>query len=1069
MVDKHFDNAHISILPKPCPLCSIKLLHWEDIFDHFYKKHSKVPILTNHPCRCCQDHKFDSDRMLNFHYDLCEKKRALEEKMSQETKKNDAKTEKDGKIVENLKIDEKSIVSPRSKRSRIVSDKENTEALGPKKVTVKPLIAKDREVTKSFRQRSKSTPRKLLNQDVNKCSNDKYATASPSKSHEMNVTTDSNSSNKTPQKASPKIVLKRTPIKISEAIQTYEAKLIEDSATAPYTTEKSSSKERSGNFEIVQERSSPTKIVLSKSPIMNNSETMSFHCHLCSFKCLDEYPLVMHLIESHMNTCQKCNVKSVDRSYIDNHQCQIKTAKISRNIFKISSKKVSKDSSDSNTNDASLNSRKRSRSTADKVDQVPGESVALTENSSHPEKRDESSPLPPPPAAKKMKRASALASIKFLKSITSNNRKPLEIRYCAPISQETLDFEKRYLHKDLLKHIDDAKNCLECGFVGKIRDDTLKHIRNVHLKMKTYQCGACKFFSPTRTELKKHYLQIHDKNSEEIKAGNGVKEAEVAEIEKKSKKGPLSKSALEKKGRLSERIKLVKATENSIKTKEMPVTSTEITPLDKSVTKSIRVSKKIRKMDKQRCQKNGTETKKSPLEKTLTAIEKEPTRDASLQNQRFNNRERPSVTDIRKKTSLADDVTSGSPRKNDTRKKIQSDQSVSPRRKTRQNTVAFAEKADQTENAGKISEIDVNKSVAKAENNDRDPSIFSPDEKKALVNNVTETSGLKRKRGRPSIKKPQKDENLLSNDNAEKEALEATEEIIDHFTSKTDCKAVTSLAVNEFNDHVDETTEILQDETNKASKSAGDHNKVQKKVKRGKVTKTKHNKADYDLIWKSTEQGFLKLIPVIEKYFFCKVCNFKIEREDCYMLHQSMVHSEDKIELTFQMKKANQSENIHESNEIFVEKPNQSEQSGSLNDQALPDLSVGNGENWSKSAGNDDMQQSKKDRNENEVQNDPPREDIETEIDISDFDADEKSDIASEVIKEGSTEKETLGDVTNADNVPMITEDFPDVNDVQAFEVVDDNAFQTNEATNERMKTIAIENLLQDHRCVICR
>ena len=58
-----------------------------------------------------------------------------------------------------------------------------------------------------------------------------------------------------------------------------------------------------------------------------------------------------------------------------------------------------------------------------------------------------------------------------------------------------------------------GKICKQCGYDGPVRFDTIRHIRNVHLKTKFWTCDKCKFESKLLNELKKHFDDTHAKHS----------------------------------------------------------------------------------------------------------------------------------------------------------------------------------------------------------------------------------------------------------------------------------------------------------------------------------------------------------------------------------------------------------------------------------------------------------------------------------------------------------------------------------------------------------------------------
>ena len=71
-----------------------------------------------------------------------------------------------------------------------------------------------------------------------------------------------------------------------------------------------------------------------------------------------------------------------------------------------------------------------------------------------------------------------------------------------------------YMPKDILSKID-GHLCLVCKYMGPKRFDTIRHIRNIHLKIKNYQCNFCDFGSPNMMPLKKHFESNHKINDQD--------------------------------------------------------------------------------------------------------------------------------------------------------------------------------------------------------------------------------------------------------------------------------------------------------------------------------------------------------------------------------------------------------------------------------------------------------------------------------------------------------------------------------------------------------------------------
>ena len=81
----------------------------------------------------------------------------------------------------------------------------------------------------------------------------------------------------------------------------------------------------------------------------------------------------------------------------------------------------------------------------------------------------------------------------------------------------------------------DGKTCTECGLTGRKRFDTIRHIRNVHLKIKLYECNICNYGNERMKILQMHYKTSHlylDKMSAGLErhSDNNVKSTENSEI-----------------------------------------------------------------------------------------------------------------------------------------------------------------------------------------------------------------------------------------------------------------------------------------------------------------------------------------------------------------------------------------------------------------------------------------------------------------------------------------------------------------------------------------------------------
>ena len=54
-----------------------------------------------------------------------------------------------------------------------------------------------------------------------------------------------------------------------------------------------------------------------------------------------------------------------------------------------------------------------------------------------------------------------------------------------------------------------GKKCTECGYLGPQKFDTIRHIRNIHLKLNEFQCNECYFSHYKLKVLKEHFRNIH--------------------------------------------------------------------------------------------------------------------------------------------------------------------------------------------------------------------------------------------------------------------------------------------------------------------------------------------------------------------------------------------------------------------------------------------------------------------------------------------------------------------------------------------------------------------------------
>ena len=55
----------------------------------------------------------------------------------------------------------------------------------------------------------------------------------------------------------------------------------------------------------------------------------------------------------------------------------------------------------------------------------------------------------------------------------------------------------------------EGKRCKICGMVGQTKHDIFRHVRNVHLKSKLFQCNNCEFATERMGLLKVHFKTTH--------------------------------------------------------------------------------------------------------------------------------------------------------------------------------------------------------------------------------------------------------------------------------------------------------------------------------------------------------------------------------------------------------------------------------------------------------------------------------------------------------------------------------------------------------------------------------
>lgn len=82
--------------------------------------------------------------------------------------------------------------------------------------------------------------------------------------------------------------------------------------------------------------------------------------------------------------------------------------------------------------------------------------------------------------------------------------------------------QAKYLPRDLMAKLQGNK-CLDCNFVGIVRFDTIRHIRNVHLKTKFFHCNYCHFSNTYLRKLKDHHEAVHEGQAEH----SGLQQAQI--------------------------------------------------------------------------------------------------------------------------------------------------------------------------------------------------------------------------------------------------------------------------------------------------------------------------------------------------------------------------------------------------------------------------------------------------------------------------------------------------------------------------------------------------------------
>ena len=97
---------------------------------------------------------------------------------------------------------------------------------------------------------------------------------------------------------------------------------------------------------------------------------------------------------------------------------------------------------------------------------------------------------------------------------TVNNRKNPTITYTKDLKFDAAPMADgdKHLPSKIYEKLN-GKICKQCGYDGPVRFDTIRHIRNVHLKTKFWTCNKCNFESKLLNELKKHFDDTHAKHS----------------------------------------------------------------------------------------------------------------------------------------------------------------------------------------------------------------------------------------------------------------------------------------------------------------------------------------------------------------------------------------------------------------------------------------------------------------------------------------------------------------------------------------------------------------------------
>merc|ERR1712001_366647 len=76
------------------------------------------------------------------------------------------------------------------------------------------------------------------------------------------------------------------------------------------------------------------------------------------------------------------------------------------------------------------------------------------------------------------------------------------------ISTEVVDDKDKHIPLQILNRLD-GKKCTVCKYDGPVRFDTIRHIRNIHLKIKVFECNGCDFKNSKLSLLREHFKTNH--------------------------------------------------------------------------------------------------------------------------------------------------------------------------------------------------------------------------------------------------------------------------------------------------------------------------------------------------------------------------------------------------------------------------------------------------------------------------------------------------------------------------------------------------------------------------------